>query len=177
MSLTLIAIVIAIVAAFGGMIKAYSAGNTSGEARCESRYVAAEKKAQELEDKLKIEGENHISDMAVAFDVGAAQRQKNLEVTQQKGASDVLRFAVFSNPACTLPAESLANLNQQRIDAFGLRVEPSERPSNVPTTTNPGQVSPAVRSAEPTKGRQDVNSVPGSDPPHRPLGAMQPAPK
>lgn len=177
MSLTLIAIIIAAVAMFGGMIKAYSIGESRGEAKITAAYAAAEKKAEELAAKLEKEGRDHIDDMVGAFNAGEDTARQALAGKQAKGTSDVTKFAVFQNPVCTLPDESLLNLNAARASIFGGVQPSSERSStSLSTTTNPSQSAGAVPSSgnQPITGRQDSNSVPAVNQGHRPLGAVRP---
>lgn len=174
---TLIMLIIAAVIIVGITSKAYYAGDQHGKAVCESEHEEADARNKKIADDLEKEAANHITDMDAAFEVGVAKGKVDQAKFEAKGASDVQRYAVFSNPVCTLPAEPLADLNAARAAAFGgVATAPAHidvvRPDDgadkrpdLHTSTDSGQVHGPVRTpatSEPA-GRKDGNPVHPSD--------------
>lgn len=187
MNLTLIAIIIAVIASLGGMVKAYYAGDRQGAQRVQTAVEAATKRALDIDARFKQETQNRIDDMAVAFKAGEDSAKTAFRKREAKGAADVTTFPVFQNPACTLPDAALQNLNAARDEAFGfspggLRDDPNKLSSPaVPAGGNQTpRIDAAVRPAAPGPtspvGRINRQPVPTGTPGHRPLGSLQPAP-
>lgn len=170
---TLIASIVGVIGVGAGIGYFHHKVYAEGVAACQAAQVAAEKKQQELAAQLVAEGQRHIDEIGVVFKAGEEEQRKKSNRIAQQGASDVQKFAVFANPVCTLPDQSLANLNGQRVGLFGLQPSSDSPPAGVPATANPTRPNGAMPGpASPAPGRKDGNTVPGSDQHHRPLGAV-----
>jgi hypothetical protein len=154
----IIILVIAAAALGGGFFKVQqwkSEARAEGVAQCQAQLAEANRQLKVTADALNGEAANHITDMVAAEDFGRSQSETRIIYRQAKGASDVSKYPVFQNPACTLPADSLRNLNAARASirrdvpddpAVGVRDDGTGRGASATAgaPANSGQVPAAV---------------------------------
>lgn len=151
-------ILIAVLLVAGALYKSYNIGVTNGQASLKAQLEAADQKLAQAASEARQEAENKIIDMSAAYEVGESRAKVIYLKQNEKGASDVKNFAVFSNPICVLPSDSLRNLNSARA-SVRTASDSGEAPGAVP-----GPGTPAVGN--------DGGAVPANAPRPRPMGKV-----
>jgi hypothetical protein len=126
----------------GVWYKASDQAVTSYKAKLEEQ----QKKIDEQAAKIKEESANHIVDMQAAFEAGQAKAKVITRTVLAKGADDVSKYPVFSNPDCVLPNSSLQLVNGARA---GMR-----------TPANTASLATTLPYTGPVTGRVNGNDVP-----------------
>lgn len=140
---------------FGAYMKVHADGVQQGRAQLQQALDAADAKVVQQAKALTVEAQNHIDDMATAYEVGESNAKTRTVYVQTKGASDVQRNPALSSAACALPSDLQANLNAARA---GIRREPPAPSSPVaaqPSVTSPAPAAgPTVQQGRPLGKRQ-----------------------
>lgn len=138
------AIVVAILAvAFGGWTW-YQRNDAVEE--YEAKLAQAELDLMQAVAEKQREADNHITDMQAAYEVGEAEAKVITRTITVRGASDVVKYPVFSNPECVLPAPSLLVLNGARAGLL--------------PAADPGEPDSAVPGPAAAEGRQAGDALP-----------------
>jgi hypothetical protein len=141
-----------------GMGLVYNAGREQGVNSYKVQEAAAQAKIEQQAKQLHQEAENKIIDMQAAFTAGEANAQVVTKTVYVKGQAYVASNAVFSNPACVVPADGVLILNSAR--------------AGVRSAADPAGTVAALSDAGVAAGRQTGNAVPATDTGHGTVGAV-----
>lgn len=168
---------------FGGYSKhLLDTGEANGAAKCAASVAAKQGELTELGKKFTDEQANHVADMETVAEKVEQETKDALSKTKAKGSSDVAKYPVFQNPACVLPADSLANVNAARASFHGGVIAPvgvqhlapdNGSSAGARPAPDPGKTDAAVRGpVADTKGdaRGNVSTDAGG---RRPLGKVR----
>jgi hypothetical protein len=135
----------------------YFLGGENAVANYKEKLAVAEKKVEDADKKIEAEAANHISDMESAYKAGEADAKTVEKTVYVRVASDLTKYPVFQNPACTLPDQSYALLVAALRGTRTGVVLPLQSPSPAPA----GPISaPAVPSNGSTSSQLPVQATP-----------------
>lgn len=123
-----------------------------GEAKYKAAYEAADKQLADASAAAVNAANETIASNVASFNAGEAKSKGSVQIRYVKAQGDVTKYPVFSNPACVLPPEALANLNAARA-AMRTGNDVAQAPAaanTAPLAPRPAPVGHPLPAAAPT---------------------------